>query len=304
MNTAVIFNIQRFSIHDGPGIRTTVFFKGCPLRCSWCANPESQRPEPQPLYMSRKCVGCMTCINVCPEKALRLEDGHVIRDTLLCKECLACAVQCPVEAMTVQGKVRSVEELLKETLRDKDFYDSSGGGVTLSGGEPLLQHRFVTEFLRELRRAGIHSAMETSGYQKTDIFTEVLRELDFLYIDCKHPDSEKHRKWTGQPNELVWANIRRAVEMKIPMEVRIPVIPGFNDSADTALAFAEKLTAAGVRSVQLLPFHQMGKAKWDGMFLPYALEKKKALHKEDLEEFAGILEKEGLSVLTGSAAGL
>ena len=304
MSTAVIFNIQRFSIHDGPGIRTTVFFKGCPLRCGWCANPESQRPEPQPLYMSRKCVGCRTCINVCPEKALWFEDGHVVRDTLRCRECLTCAGQCPVEAMTVQGKAWTVEDLLKETLRDKDFYDSSGGGVTLSGGEPLLQHRFVTEFLKELRRAGIHSAMETSGFQKTDVFVEVVKELDFLYIDCKHPDSREHRKRTGQPNELILTNISRAVKMNIPMEVRIPVIPGFNDSADTAVAFAEKLTGIGVRSVQLLPFHQMGEAKWDWMFMPYTLAGEKALHKEDLDEYAGILEKEGLSVLVGSAAGL
>jgi len=249
---AVLFNIQKFCLHDGPGIRTTVFFKGCNLRCRWCANPESQ---------SRR---------LHPELGARL-----------------------------QGRVWTLEEVLEEVLRDKAFYDHSGGGVTLSGGEPLLQADFACALCDALHEQGVAVSIETAASVPERMFGKVLARLDTAHIDLKHWDGAKHREGTGVGLERTLQNIRAALASPVPVFLRIPVIPGFNDSLEDAGHFARLLRELGSGRVQLLPFHQMGEKKYEEMGLPYAMRGVRQLHEEDLEDFASVLRKEGVEVQLG-----
>lgn len=299
MTTGTVFNIQRFSIHDGPGIRTTVFLKGCPLDCRWCANPESKQGARQLLYTRKTCVGCGTCVRTCPRGALKWDGQAVVYNEAACIRCMACAAACPVHALTVEGEEWTVEALVAEALKDEAFYRKSGGGVTLSGGEPLQQKAFTLELLRALRAKGIHTAMETSGYADADTFAAVLSGLDLLYIDCKHPDSAEHERMTGVPNGPILQNIATAASKGVPMAVRIPVIPRFNDSTAVARSYVETLAPMGVRQVHLLPFHQMGKAKWEGLGLPYLYKDEPSMQKEALEPLAAVFRAGGFAVQLG-----
>lgn len=236
--TACIFNIQKFSIHDGPGIRTTVFFKGCPLRCRWCSNPESQAPGVQPE-----------------------------REDMLA------------------GRLYTLEQVLDISLEDRDFYLESGGGVTLSGGEVLMQADFATALVQELHRLGIHTALETTGFAAPEAFEAVAQHVDFLLYDLKHHDSDAHREGTRVRNQQILENLRRAVFREMDILVRIPVIPGYNDSLADARGFAVLLRKLGLHRVQLLPFHQFGQKKYETLGMKYELDHLKNLHPEDLLEY-------------------
>ncbi|NLI52805.1 MAG: glycyl-radical enzyme activating protein [Clostridiales bacterium] len=248
MQKALVFNLQKFSIHDGAGIRTDVFFQGCNLRCKWCANPESQPMEPLP--------------------------GE-------------------------SAKAYTVDELVEELLKDKPFYDESGGGVTLTGGEALLHPEFVLELTQALHREGVHVAVETAACVSEDVFARVLAAVDFAYIDLKHYDDTKHREGTGVGNELILRNIAAALKGKTPVVVRIPVIPGYNDSEANFEGFAKTLTALGAKDVQLLPFHQLGESKYRRLNLDYAYDGTKQLHDGDVSAFAAALTRAGLNVQIG-----
>jgi pyruvate formate lyase activating enzyme len=248
MLTATIFNIQKFSIHDGAGIRTDVFFQGCNLRCQWCSNPESQPIEPLP--------------------------GEKTRDY-------------------------TVDELMQELVKDKPFYITSGGGVTLTGGEALLWPDFVCALCDALHAESIHVALETAACVPEKTFLRVLEHVDFAYIDLKHPDNSMHRAGTGVGNALVLQNISAALKTSTPIVVRIPVIPGFNDSTGDQALFAKTLSELGVKEAQLLPFHQLGESKYQRLNLPYAFDGVRQLKEQDVSAFADALRSAGLTVQIG-----
>ena len=242
MTTGQIFNIQKFSIHDGPGIRTVVFFKGCPLLCRWCSNPESLDAQSG-------------------------KDEHVY----------------------------TVEETLKICLEDKAFYEESGGGVTLSGGEALEQRQFGIELLEALKGEKIHSAIETSGYAAPEVFAEFIKAADMLLFDIKHYDDTSHFEGTGVHNKLILANLKNALAAGKALLIRIPVIPSYNNSAKDAAAFASLLESLGIKRVQLLPFHQFGEKKYESLGLPYAMKNIRQLHPEDLEEYRQVFVEHGIN---------
>ncbi len=291
---AFVFNIQKFSIHDGPGIRSTVFFKGCPLTCFWCSNPESIRPSIQILWNKAKCVLCHHCVNACPASAIEAIPGGIIINHGRCTGCGQCVRVCRTAALTESGKEYSIEEIVSVCLADKDFYAESGGGVTLSGGEVLMQGDFAAELIDRLHSHDIHVTLETNGFASNDVFVKVAAKADMLLLDLKHYDEAKHIAGTGVSNKLIITNIQSALTMNKAMLNRIPVVPGFNDSLDDAKGFAHLMTSLGVDKVELLPFHQLGQNKYDMLGLAYRLDGIRQMHKEDLREYRDTMLAEGL----------
>ncbi len=289
-----IFNIQKFSVNDGPGIRTTVFFKGCPLRCRWCSNPESQLAKPQILWNSKNCLGCRHCIEVCPRKAVSLLDGHIHVDHGLCDGCRKCAEECPGKALELDGELKSVEEVLEVVLQDRDFYEESGGGLTISGGEILMQPDFACELLLAAKEEQLHTCCETTGFAKPETFDRVAELVDYIFFDMKHWNRERHLEGTGVTNELPLLNMKRAIEKDKTVLPRIPVIPGFNDSLDDAEEFAKALREVGAEKCQLLPFHQFGENKYHLLDRQYAYEDLPSLHREDLEAYRNVFISNGI----------
>ncbi|MBL1229172.1 glycyl-radical enzyme activating protein [Enterococcus sp. BWB1-3] len=253
--TACIFNIQKFSIHDGPGIRTVVFFKGCPLKCYWCSNPESQCGEPEQMWNSQK------------------------------------------KETTIIGEYKTIAEIVNEVMKDEPFYEESGGGVTLSGGEVLYQAVFATELLKELKKKNIHTACETTGYAKTDVFEAFIQHVDLLYFDVKHYDSAKHKSGIGVPNELILKNLQTAVRTHAGLVVRIPVIPFYNDSLADAEEFSKLFNEMGVNQIELLPFHQFGEKKYQYLNRDYAMHDIPQLHTEDLYTYKAVMEAANIQCL-------
>lgn len=294
MKQGLIFNIQKFSIHDGPGIRTTVFFKGCPLRCKWCANPESQETSIQLLWDTKKCIRCQTCVQICPEHAIYLEDSNIFIDSKKCKGCLSCVSNCLQDALSNEGEFQNIDHIVETVLQDKDFYEESGGGVTISGGEGMAQPEFLKELVLALKEHDLHVAIETTGYIKPERFHQLAILFDLLLFDVKHYDSQKHQEGTGVPNEIILENLRWAISQGIEVLPRIPVIPHFNDSLEDAQGLAQALIQVGAQKVQLLPFHQFGQRKYEMMHRDYAYENEKALQKEDLIAYQDEFIKKGL----------
>lgn len=290
----LVFNIQKFSIHDGPGIRTTVFVKGCPLRCRWCANPESQLTQAQVRWDRSACVGCGSCAAACPSGALLLTGEGVRADGAKCIGCGACARACGSHALTLDGEAKTVADVVRICLQDEMFYEESGGGVTVSGGEPLMHPDFVCELLTALRSKGVHTALETTGFASPEVFDRVTAQADLLLFDVKHHDSEQHVQGTGVPSGPIVENLRRAIAAGKAVLPRIPVIPGYNDSAEDARGFAELLAGVGAVRAQLLPFHQLGEKKYEMLGMEYALHELKPLHEEDLEEFRKAMQAAGI----------
>ena len=294
--TGIVFNVQKFSIHDGPGVRTTVFLKGCPLRCQWCANPESQLPQTQILYDEKKCLHCRHCVSVCPERALAMEaDQRIHVDFQRCNGCLACVRECPGKALTQEGERKSVEELVSECLQDRAFYEESGGGVTISGGEGMSQPDFAEALVRALREQGVHTAIETTGYIRAEVFQRLAPLFDLLLFDVKHYDPARHQAGTGVRNERIIENLTWAHQRGIAVLPRVPVIPGFNDDLKDAAGIAALLNQIGLKRVQLLPFHQMGERKYEFLNREYTLKDRKALHPEELGEYRQVFLDAGLN---------
>lgn len=251
MNKAIFFDIQRNSFVDGPGIRTTVFFKGCNLKCAWCHNPESQSAKPQMMFYKDKCTGCGKCKSVCP---YHLEQ---------CELCGKCTLYCPVDARKVCGKEHTVDEVLKEVLKDQAFYETSGGGVTFSGGECMLQIDFLAEILKKCKENGIHTAVDTAGHIPFESFEKILPYTDLFLYDIKIFDSQKHKQYVGVGNELILENLKKLFERKAKLWIRIPIIPDVNDSIEEIQKIKDFLKTIGTaEKIELLPYHAMGENKY------------------------------------------
>ncbi|MCR5794029.1 MAG: glycyl-radical enzyme activating protein [Solobacterium sp.] len=287
--TGILFNIQKFSVNDGPGIRTVVFFKGCPLRCRWCSNPESQLTKVQVLWDQKKCIHCHHCIGTCPVQAVSLNANNIHIDHMRCTSCLQCVGECPAHALKAEGETKTVQEVIDTVMQDEVFYEESGGGITLSGGEMLSQPAFAKELLKAAKEEGLHTCCETTGYAKPEVFAGVIEDLDSILFDMKHWDSGMHKEYTGVHNELIIENMKYAASKGKDVLPRIPVIPGFNDSLQDAEQFARLLQETGITKCQLLPFHQFGENKYSLLDIEYAYKDISALHREDLLDYLQVL---------------
>ena len=260
-----VFNIQHYSIHDGPGIRTSVFLKGCFLHCIWCQNPESQSAKPELFYFTEKCTGCGRGVAACPANAIRVIESISVTDRNICNGSGQCVQVCPNEARRLAGEEMTAEEVFQRVKSDEIFYRRSSGGVTLTGGDPLFQPAFSENILSLCRQARIHTAIETCGYISWEILREVLQYTDLVLYDLKHMDCEKHREYTGVPNSLILDNVRKIYELGIPLWIRVPVIPGYNDSVEnigeTGRFVATELDASV--TVHLLAYHRLGESKYE-----------------------------------------
>jgi len=285
MNSALITNIQGYSIHDGPGIRTVVFFKGCPLSCRWCANPECISGKSQVGFNEILCKGCGKCIEACPNNAISLDkDKHRI-DYSSCDACGKCVDNCSYGALVKYGTLMTVGEVWDEVKRDKIFYETSGGGVTVSGGEPLLQPGFVRELFELCRNEQIGTCVETCGSVKSDAFMEVLPVTDLFLFDLKHVDSNLHREYTGHYNEKILKNAALLMEEGADVIFRQPLIPGINDSEINIEAASKFLKSLGEKALrlELMPFHRMGKDKYKALAMEYFMGDLDIMTNEDLE---------------------
>jgi pyruvate formate lyase activating enzyme len=283
--TGVAFNIQRFSTEDGPGIRTTVFLKGCPLRCAWCHNPEGISPRPELMWYDVRCIGARDCLRVCPVDALELTARGMRIDRQRCDACGVCAEACPAAALEVIGRRWTPEALLAEVQKDTVFYDTSGGGVTLSGGEPMMQTDFVLAFLRLCRETELHVALDTCGAVAWARYERVLPLVDLVLYDLKIYDAECHQAGTGADNCTILDNARRIARTGKPMWIRTPLIPGYTAEADNIVALAEFI-AAELPTVQrwdLLAYTNLGQPKYHRLDRSYALEGVSLLSEEEME---------------------
>ena len=301
-NRGIVFNIQRFSIGDGPGIRTTVFLKGCPLRCPWCANPESLRLEREIILGSEKCAKDGRCVEACPRKAISLADDRWGMDWRKCDYCLKCAEVCLSRRIKIVGTDMTVEEVMKEVMKDESLYRRTKGGITLSGGEPLLQWQFALALLQEAKRKGLHTVLDTSGYAPWNIMEKIADYTDLLLYDLKHTDSGKHQQATGVPNRQILDNLQKiAANNKRKVWIWRPLVPGFNDSEEEMERFCDFTLALGpaVEKISLLPLHKFAELKYraTGRVSPY--QDMPLYSGEKVEEFKRLLESRGLKVDMG-----
>ena len=263
MTKGIIFDIKRYAIHDGPGIRTTVFLKGCPLACRWCHNPEGIEPAPFWVYKKERCIGCGTCVDNCPQQALCMGPEGVFPSGRPCTDCFTCTQVCPAQAREKIGSTVTAPELFGEIQKDIPFYDTSAGGVTFSGGEPLMQADFLMELLQLCGKEHIHRAVDTTGHASRETLMTVADHTDLFLFDLKMMDSDKHEKYTGVPNLLILDNLRWLARCGIDMIIRIPLIPGVNDDADNLNRTGSFLIRLpGVKKVDILPYHDFQKSKY------------------------------------------
>ena len=297
----IVTNIQRFSIHDGPGIRTTVFLKGCNLRCFWCHNPEDMNPQPEIQFFPERCIYCGACVEACPQAAHKVEvngQHEFVRER--CDACGDCIETCYAKGLVLVGAYKTVEELMVEVLQDQAFYRSSGGGVTLSGGEPLLQFDFSYAVLERCRREGIHTAIETAANFPWERVAGILPVTDLVMMDIKMMDSAKHRRATGAPNERILANAARLGRQPQPLIVRTPVIPGVNDTTSDIAAIAQFIAQLpNLVYYELLPYHPMAKSKYKSLDLPYKAEELVPPSKAKMGELAAVAQAQGVTVRGG-----
>jgi pyruvate formate lyase activating enzyme len=289
MLSATLFNIQQFSTEDGPGIRTTVFFKGCPLRCAWCHNPEGMHIHPQLMWYDVRCIAARDCLPACPEDALQLTPTGMQIDRQRCTACGDCVAACPGAALEVVGKRWELSVLLGELLKDRIFYETSGGGITLSGGEPLLQIDFLSALLPACKSAGLHVALDTCAAIPWERFEKVLRWLDMVLLDLKIMDAARHRQATGLDNTRILENARRLAASGMKIWVRTPVIPGYTADEENIQAIAafihEELPT--VERWDLLAYTNLGRPKYHRLDIPYALEGASLLTGQEMDALWG-----------------
>ena len=292
-----VSNIERFATHDGPGIRTTVFLKGCPLHCPWCANPETWSVKPVLMHDERKCVRCHSCQMTCKEEAISFDPAFRL-DVSKCTVCGRCVEVCLPDALSVNGKDMSIEEIISEIRKDDDYYRNSNGGVTLSGGEPLFQYEQSLKLLKELKKNGYHTALETTGMYSLDKLKRAEEHVDLFLFDFKHPDPDRLREVTGGDYEIITANLEYLLE-KCPDKVilRTPVIRDFNrDEVERIIRWAAERK---VREIDLLPYHSLGKNKWNDLGREYPYEGYPLMDKSELNEYKALGESLGIKVKIG-----
>ena len=300
MVEGIIFDIKKYAIHDGPGIRSTVFFKGCPLACRWCHNPEGITVASQRIYRQERCIGCGECIQICPQKVITQTAEGVVSDPAKCDLCQTCADHCPSEAVEFVGRKVTVTEVIREIEKDIAFYDESGGGITLSGGEPLMQPEFLLQLLDACADLDLHRTVDTTGYADTGLLLEVAQKTDLFLYDLKLMDAAKHRDFTGVSNELILNNLKLLAQNEARIQVRVPIIPGINSDAeniDRTAAFVSALT--GVEHIAILPFHNSARGKYGQLGMDCIASDIECPTDEHLKIIAGRLEKSGLQVKLG-----
>jgi len=296
----IIFDIQNYAIYDGPGIRTIIFFKGCPLKCKWCQNPESQQFQPQMSYFEEKCVGCGKCVAACPSNALSLIIGKIKRNLSLCTTCGTCVSACPNGVMEKIGTERELDELVEIVLRDKPFYENSGGGLTISGGEPTMQINFLLELLRALKKQGIHTAVETCGYFNEDLIDELVKFVDLFLFDIKLIENEKHKEFTDVFNKKILTNFSKILSIVGSKRIipRIPLIPGVNTDAITIkqiIAFLREIDYNGI--VHLMPYNKLTKTKYEKVGMVDFYEDRGDLTDENLNKITNLFEQHSYEVI-------
>ena len=290
-----ISHIQRFSVHDGPGIRTTVFFKGCPLRCLWCANPETQKFSSEVRHVDSLCNKCGRCLEVCNVKAITINDQGISIDRKLCTNCDECASVCDTRSLKIIGEEVSVDTLVEKIMRDWRFYRGSGGGVTFSGGEPLSQLRFLIAVSALCKTNGLSTALETSGCASCYKLVKAMQYIDLVLYDLKHMDSNVHKRVTGAPNELILSNARMIVEQGANVIFRVPLIPGINDTVENIKATCEfAVSLNNVNELHLLPYHRLGRSKYKMLDQIYQMEDLRPPSPERVEILKTIVEGFGL----------
>jgi len=296
--SGLITNIQGYSIHDGPGIRTVVFLKGCGLECQWCSNPECISARPEIGFFRSLCTACGRCESVCPEEALICKAGQPPSiDRQRCSGCGECVSVCYYKALVLYGRKMDVVEVFDAVKRDAIFYQASGGGVTVSGGEVLLQPDFVSKLLENCRGDGIHTCIETSGFGAESAFRQILHYTDLVLFDLKHMDNEKHIRYTGQPNNLILSNARVLVESGVEFLFRMPLIPGINDEVQNIRKTADFLTDLGdrARRIEIMPYHRLGKGKYESLEIQYRLAELPVPESDCLEVVRNTFEESGIS---------
>ena len=309
--TGLIFNIQRFSIHDGPGIRTTVFFKGCSLRCFWCHNPEGRRSHPEIQYFPERCIGCGECLDRCLHQAHTLKDGIHLYLREICTNCGTCTDTCYANALELTGKYLTIDEVMEEILRDRMFYETSQGGVTLSGGEPVLQSKFAKEILRRSKKEDLHTAIETCGNYLWRELESLLPFIDLIMMDIKLIDPARHKSACGKTNERILANARRLALTDKPIIFRTPIVPTVNDTFEdvgAVVKFVQSMVELRVKNnngkgqwteiqFELLPFHRLAADKYRSLGMEYHARNLEPPSKDRMQELAKIAEIEGMEVL-------
>jgi len=300
--SGVVFNIQRFSIHDGPGIRTTVFLKGCPLCCGWCSNPESIRLSPEIITRDIKCIRCGKCVKVCPQQAVIVANNTRIIQWEKCNYCMKCADVCPSGAIKAVGKRMNVAEVMDVVARDASYYRRTGGGMTLSGGDPLVQWQFALKLLQEAKKRGFHTTLDTSGCADWEVLDKVLNYTDLVLYDVKHLDSAKHQEATGVPTERILDNLRKTLEKAgTKVWLRHPVIPHFNDLEEEMEELCKFILTLNpsVEKVSLLPYHKFGELKYAATGKAYPWKDIPMISDEQIQKFKKLIESHGIKVDVG-----
>ncbi len=300
MTEGVIFDIKKYAIHDGPGIRTTVFFKGCPLACRWCHNPEGISVAAQRIYRQERCISCGECIQICPQKVMTRTAEGIISDPAKCDLCQTCAEHCPSEAVEFVGRRVTVTEVVRQIEKDTAFYDQSGGGITLSGGEPLMQPEFVLELLEACGELDLHRTIDTTGYVDAGLVLKVARQAELFLYDLKLMDEDKHRDFTGVSNRQILNNLKLLSRSKSRIQVRIPIIPGINSDAENIKRTADFVAGlSGVEGIAILPFHNSAQGKYGRLGMECISPDVERPSDDHLKIIVGWLEKSGLQVKIG-----
>lgn len=295
-----VFNIQNYSIHDGPGIRTTVFFKGCPLNCKWCHNPESISKEIQILRYEERCVICGNCVEVCPTNSLKFEDNKIVYDRSTCNLCGKCENDCHHEVIEIAGEIKTVDEVMKKILKDKIFYETSGGGVTFSGGEPFLQSEFLLELVKRSKEEGLHVAIDTSGFTSWENIKSIVEFADLILYDLKAVSNEKHKEYVGASNELIIKNLKKLANENIEIYLRLPIVKGVNNADEDIENILNIVRDIGnISQVNILEYHSMGMEKYPRLDRTYELTGEEKPDNENIQAIKEIFENEGFKTVVG-----